>query len=69
MKSLSEWVGRERREDGQCTLLHKLLHQVFNCHVLVQRISKGYFSVCLLISTSLEIVQESHDDIMRSDAN
>ena len=66
MKSLSEWEGgRERRDEEQCTLLHKLLRQVFNCHVLVHRISEGYFSVYILINTSLEIVQESHDDIMQ----
>ena len=57
-------------EVGQCTLLHMLhLYYRYSSHVLVHGVGKGYFSVWLLISTSPEIVQESHDDIMQSDAN
>ena len=62
MKFLSEWEGRERREEGQCTLLHNSPFR-YSSHVLV--VAKGYSSVCLLISTSLEIVQEVHVNIMQ----
>ena len=69
MKSLSECKGRERKggravhTDAQAA--PSGIHVIFWYTELV----KGYFSVWLLISTSLEIVQESHGGIMQSDAN
>ena len=65
MKSLSEWQGEEGRKDNvHCQT--SLFLQVFKSCFQTE---EATIFVWLLISTSLEIVQESHDDIMQSDAN